>query len=158
MADCGSWVGDSRPNPARDVTLSPLISTPSSVPHPKRKVTIEEIPKTMCPKKPWRSTVARKAHCLYSSYFYSPRPTIWSCATCDLTSTFSLSVADEGNGPGLSGVGFIWANVGLLEFYGSGLKYSQLHLALWFTFSPGTYWKDGNHANICWNCVFDMSG
>lgn len=50
VADCGSWVGDSRPNPTRDVTLSPLISTPSSVPHPKRKVTIEEIPKSMYPK------------------------------------------------------------------------------------------------------------
>lgn len=51
VADCESRVGDSRLNPTWEVTLSPLISTPSSVPHIKRKVTVEEIPQKPCFKK-----------------------------------------------------------------------------------------------------------
>lgn len=85
----------------------------------------KKIPQTMFPKKPWRSKVTRKAHCFYLFYFYSPLPAIWSCAIYDLTSTFSIFVADVGNDPGLRvGIVFIWANVGLLDFYGSGLKCS----------------------------------
>lgn len=44
-------MGGSRLNHTREVTLSTLISTPRSVSHHKREVTIEEVPKTMFPER-----------------------------------------------------------------------------------------------------------
>ena len=53
----------------------------------------------------------------------------------------------------------IRANVGLLDFYGSGLTYSLvvscivIHIFTWDVSN-----MDGNHANICWTVFIDMSG
>lgn len=138
MADCDSRLGDARLNRTREVTLSLLISTVLCL-FTKGRCQLK-FPKSHENKKQLQK------HIVFNSpYFSSLPPTIWSCATY-LTSKFPLwwRLGE------LLWTGCIWANAGLLDAYGSGLKCSLVVSCIVINvFSLTSYWKHEKHANIC---------